>query len=110
MSVGDALASDRVVVGSRDSIAVTRGLHEALEERLDLVVEQRVLERDAGLRGERREQLLGALVERDDAVARSRVGRSSWIRPFALLLMSWMTPMTSSRAEIIGTVSIERVW
>ncbi len=26
------------------------------------------------------------------------------------LLMSWMTPMTWSRAEIIGTVIIERVW
>jgi hypothetical protein len=28
----------------------------------------------------------------------------------ARLLMSWMTPMTWLRAEIIGTVSIERVW
>ncbi len=38
------------------------------------------------------------------------LGRSSWIQPRARLLMSWMTPITSVRAEIIGTASTDRVW
>ncbi len=41
-------------------------LHEALEEPPDLVVEHRVLERDARLRGDHPEELFAALVERDD--------------------------------------------
>jgi hypothetical protein len=32
------------------------------------------------------------------------------IQPFARLLISWMTPITSARAEIIGTARTERVW
>ena len=37
------------------------------------------------------------------------LGRSSWIQPFARLLISWITPITSERAEIIGTASTDRV-
>ena len=107
--LGDALG----VTGRRRIARLDRGdrgLHEAVEQRLDLLVEEDVLERDAGLRRERGDVRLGDVVERHDAVLEVARQRRAAIQPFARLLISWMTPITSSRAEIIGTASTERVW
>src|SRR5262249_16788553 len=76
----DDLRQAHGVVGGAARVAARRGiarldrldarLHEALEEATDLVVEHRVLEARAGLRGHHAEELLRALVEGDDLLAR----------------------------------------
>ena len=64
----------RVAAGGRVALLdrLHARAHEALEDALDLVVKERVLERDPGLRRERRKQLFAARVETDDRRARTR--------------------------------------
>ena len=88
-------------------MAVTDGVDEPVEQLADLVVEERVLQRDAGLRRPGRGQLLGALVEGEHVADRSGASASGWPGS-RFLLISWTTPITSPIAESIGTVSIER--
>jgi hypothetical protein len=65
------------------------------------------------LRGDHAEELLAALVEGNDLLLDVILGKELLLGVlllgFFFLLMSWMTPMTSSRCEMSGTVSIDLV-
>src|SRR5437868_4784724 len=80
--------------------------HEAREDAVDVLVEGRVLERDPRLRGQRVEQLLGALVEADD-LRLDVSGPASRSAGSRLRLISCTTPMISPCAETIGATSID---
>ena len=88
-----------------------RGVDEAVEQLLDVLLHVRVLERDTGLLRDDLGHLLVDLVERHHLLfERFLVGRQQPRVALSFLrLISWMTPMTLWLMSNIGTVSIECV-
>ena len=86
-----------------------RGLHEALEQRLDGLVEAAVLERDGGLGGERGGQVAEARRIGDHVAPARRRASAKTAAGSRLQLMSWSTPITLPCGVVIGTTSMDLV-
>ena len=86
-----------------------RGLHEAFEQRFDVLIQAAIFVGDGGLRGQRKRQPDRALGKRPHFAGHDFRAGQARVRDEVLQLISCRTPMTSPRPFFMGSVSRDRV-